>query len=613
MDQYYSDSEPEEDQEVTEQQRLTVVDLVRHMMLITEQSPENGPEMLQQLMCLLRPFFPGMPRGMPRDPLSALKGLTESWDIVYTVMGDGVYWHRGLEAGIRANMANDTTKVMFDIHISATPLPQRTNPSLVTWTILGRLHEGTKPPGDPFAVGVFCGNSVPSFVDFLHQVCEEAQHLCNRYNEQHILLTIKPRVVMADATARAYIKGTIPECDLYGCIKCCIKGEFLQEYNLTSFFNGTTPTPPRTHDFFIRGHYDATHRVSQQPMTPLARLPIDVIRDVIVGDNRHLLHIGIAKTLFFGYAEGYGRLNAMEAHLIPSLENALFNVRFPHERKPRQFGQYVSFWSHTMWGHFLDIVGIIVLKPLIRPEYYENYSKLHWAVALCSHKRYTRFLPYARVLLEDFVTEQENMVGHLTSTFHYLLHLVDEVERFGPLALQSTYPFEEELGVLKHKVDLERAAHPVQQIARALLLREAAQRCHQFADPVLFPIVSNRGLRVEIRKNFLLRDISAEGNDLNSWFLVPGPFNDGQVVLFDGATKDPFAVFGYPLSQQRALHVHPVQVPIGLNTYDTYDKTNLQAREKFQLKDMICKLCLIPVGISGAAFVPLTESFAEEP
>ncbi|XP_058056155.1 uncharacterized protein LOC131207554 [Anopheles bellator] len=302
------------------------------MMLITEQSSETGPAMLQQRMCLLRQFFPGM----PRDPLTALKGLTESWNIVYTVMGDGVYWHRGLEAGIRANMANDTTKVKFDIHINATPLPQPTNPLLATWTIQARLHEGTKPPGDPFVVGVFCGDSLPPFVDFLRPLCEEVRSLCTTYDDGHILLTIKPRAVMADATARAYIKGTKHQYGLYGCTICCITGVFVTEFNLVTF-NGISI--PRTHTLFTGRYYDTTHRVSELTMTPLARMPIDVIKDVIVGDNRHLLHIGIAKTLFFGYAEGYGRLNAMEAHLIPSLENALFNVRFPHERKPRQFGQ----------------------------------------------------------------------------------------------------------------------------------------------------------------------------------------------------------------------------------------------------------------------------------
>lgn len=47
-------------------------------------------------------------------------------------------------------------------------------------------------------------------------------------------------------------------------------------------------------------------RVTPVPIvTPLLRLPIDMVEDVIVSDSLHLLHLGVMKRLLTIYKDGH--------------------------------------------------------------------------------------------------------------------------------------------------------------------------------------------------------------------------------------------------------------------------------------------------------------------
>ncbi|XP_052859970.1 uncharacterized protein LOC128267214 [Anopheles cruzii] len=617
---YHSDSEPELDADeleadrrvfnsVTEEERQKARELTRRMVLICEQHAENGPKMLKQILCALGPLIPGL----PKDPRTALEESIGPWSNESIEMQGGVYWHRGFENGIRANRATDQKDLTFDIQVDEVSLEQMTKPTFLAWIIMARLHEGSKPPGEPFVVGVFCGDAEPHCEEFLGPFIEEAERLCEApltINGDSV--TVKPRVVITDVAARAFVKGTVHQSNYYGCPKCTIKGKFVSGSTITFF--GKRNTNPRTNEEFRRGVYAGTHQLVRderdgQPfMTPLARLPIDLVQNVIVGENRRLLHIGAMKTLFFAFADGLGNIQAMERQHRELMETTLHGFRYPHERKQPNYVTDIAKWPHTMWGCFLDIVGVVILKPAIKEQYYDNYCRLHWAVAICNNRRYRHLLNYARLLIEDFVKEHQKLVGYVTSTFHCLLHLVDEVEMFGALPLQSAYPFKAAHSNLKHRVDVTKRTPPEQQIARALLLREAARRGEK---PLpLIPIPTNDDLRVVIREKFVLRCESISADDKNSWFLAPNSASGGQVVKFLKASADPFTVYGQPLAEQTTSYKHPVNVPDGLNVFTSIDKTQLQNTKEYRLKDMICKLCPLNMQ-SYTAFVPLPESFAE--
>ncbi|XP_058064769.1 uncharacterized protein LOC131214412, partial [Anopheles bellator] len=275
---YHSDSEPEANSEesveaflqlfnsATERQRNAAEDLVNSMKLIIEQNRHRPSLMAQQIMHKLRPLIPGMPKNLQTALVPR-----EFWNIESTEIQGGVYWHRGLEAGIRANRASDAKELTFDVGIEEVPLDQLTNSEFRAWVIQARLHEATNPPGAPFVVGVFCGDSRPLCEEFLGPFIEEAARLCElsmTVNGESLI--VKPRLVIADVAARAFIKGTVHQSDYYGCTKCTIKGKLVSDSTITFF--GETKTKPRTNEEFRGGVYAGTHQrmADGQPVaTPL--------------------------------------------------------------------------------------------------------------------------------------------------------------------------------------------------------------------------------------------------------------------------------------------------------------------------------------------------------
>ncbi|XP_052863200.1 uncharacterized protein LOC128269836 [Anopheles cruzii] len=205
---YHSDSDPilspvdlKADREqflgATQEQREIVVYLVCKSSLICEKSPK----MVQQILCTLGSFFPGM----VKDPRSVFQA--PQWEIKPTniVNGHGKvvgsFWHRGLEVGIRAQspLTIDIKDIEYYLHVAKVPLGQPARPTFQAWTVQAQLLDATREPGEPFVVSMLCGNSKPSAPVLLGPVCNEANQLRRNAN-------VKPRAVLADAESRALLK-----------------------------------------------------------------------------------------------------------------------------------------------------------------------------------------------------------------------------------------------------------------------------------------------------------------------------------------------------------------------------------------------------------------------
>ncbi|KAE9522831.1 hypothetical protein AGLY_016793 [Aphis glycines] len=78
----------------------------------------------------------------------------------------------------------------------------------------------------------------------------------------------------------------------------------------------------------------------------------------------------------------------------------------------------------------------------------------------------SQFINYARKLVSHFVTSFKSLYGshNVSYNVHGLLHLVNDVEEFGPVDNFSAYRFENYLGKLKKKI--RKDDKPLQQIAR---------------------------------------------------------------------------------------------------------------------------------------------------
>lgn len=151
-----------------------------------------------------------------------------------------------------------------------------------------------------------------------------------------------------------------------------------------------------------------------------------------------------------------------------TLENMKHNVPLEFQRKPRSL-LYFRQWKGTEFRHLLNYTGPVVFKNVLRSDVYNNYLTLNIAMTILSseiHCKNSEFINYARKLLSHFVTSFKSLYGshNVSYNVHWLLHLVDDVEKFGPLDNFSAYRFENYLGKLKKKN--RKDDKPLQQIAR---------------------------------------------------------------------------------------------------------------------------------------------------
>lgn len=129
----------------------------------------------------------------------------------------------------------------------------------------------------------------------------------------------------------------------------------------------------------------------------------------------------------------------------------------------------IKYWKATEFRTFILYIGIVVLKGRLEDKEYKMFLKLFGAVTICSSKMYTPYLSLARKLFLDFIEDHINIYGDgsITINIHNTSHVVDDVERFGPLDTISAYAFENHLYSLKTK--LKQCNHPLKQIARRII------------------------------------------------------------------------------------------------------------------------------------------------
>ena len=127
-------------------------------------------------------------------------------------------------------------------------------------------------------------------------------------------------------------------------------------------------------------------------------------------------------------------------------------------------------WKASEHSKCFAYTGIVAFENVLSPEQYNHY--LTFAVAimriLCSEELCLEFADYAGDLLKNVVSNSaclygESFVGH---NVHGLIHLAEDVKRYGSLYNFSAFPFESYLNVLKKKI---RKSHkPLEQLVKRL-------------------------------------------------------------------------------------------------------------------------------------------------
>lgn len=248
--------------------------------------------------------------------------------------------------------------------------------------------------------------------------------------------------------------GVIGHNGYSSCLKCTTEGEYNYEYHVMIFpeLNATL----RTDAEFRAGIYENHHK----ERTVLEKIiNLDIVKDFPIGDALHLIDLGITKRFLQGWK--LGNMNNYNAKWstrdIENISTFLKQCKMPREIHRSVRGLHdLAHWKGTEYRTFLLYLSIIVLDKFFKCKaIFEHFLNFYCAIMICSRNDLCeKNCDIARFLIRDFLEGVKLLYGkHLfTSNMHNLSHLIDDVERYGPLHTFSAYPFESKLYWLKRLI-----------------------------------------------------------------------------------------------------------------------------------------------------------------
>ncbi|XP_041768132.1 uncharacterized protein LOC121591554 [Anopheles merus] len=251
---------------------------------------------LNLLLGHLRHHFPltKLPRDARTLMNTPVSGAPET--ALTPIAGGQLAFYQGVEKCLLSYFRDcQPTQEGFELNIFVDGLPLHKSSRTQFWPILMQAHNVPDTP--VMTVAIFCGESKPLFVkEFLQPFVDEMNRLFVT------CLTIKSpsywveaRAIIADAPARAFIKGVKSHNAYSACMKCTIVGE-LEGHRM--YFPYGEQCAHRNHKDFCDDKYP-THVNNPTPFTSL--LGCDIIDDFVSAEDIHLKRLNY----FFGNAQHY--------------------------------------------------------------------------------------------------------------------------------------------------------------------------------------------------------------------------------------------------------------------------------------------------------------------
>lgn len=366
-----------------------------------------------------------------------------------------------------------------------------------------------------------------------------------------------------------------------------------------------------------------TDKKHHKYVSPIEQLSINMITQIPVADDLHLLHHGVIKRLLYGLTNtkinnkraGFAiRWNYEECRKI---SKELKSIKMPFEirRSVRGLNDLCN-WKASEFRCFLHYLGIVILKEHLPKQYYTHFLYLFCATTICSSNLYTNFLDIAEKLYVEYVESFIDLYGskYITSNFHNLVHVVDDVRNLGVLPTLSAYPFESALYTIKNllrkgNAPLIQAAHRIKEISKASLhntVTENPYPCFKknndggnITDNSYKSTLTNSSFffRMET-KDFVLDGTQYE----NKWYLS----NDNEIVEVKNFIKldSTTLIYGSNLKEKKDFFVYPFKSShLNIYTSDCEPERN----NIYPIHCIKSKLVAIKQG-SWTVFIPLLHT-----
>lgn len=357
---------------------------------------------------------------------------------------------------------------------------------------------------------------------------------------------------------------------------------------------------PRTDESF-RTKADPQHHKGE---TPLTELPIDMVLDFPVGDELHLLHLGLTKKFLNGWRSGTFGMRTKWSHRNENdISKYLLscNIHKPSEihRQIRGLSELAR-WKGTELRTFMLYTSITVLKKFLPPKHFKHYLLFYCSVVILGNEYHCKnLIDIADQMIQSFLKFFKSIYGiqHFTSNLHNLKHLVEEVRKFGVLSNFSAYSFENKLQDIKKLV--RNGNLLLNQIAKRIL----EDKCDGNSKPTTCASVtlSNKvhfrspqfdriGLKYTVYRELNTKDFKLSNTIENQWFLTRTYdiicvnyfvfYSDKTCFCYGSKITEKFSFFEVPLDSEVLL------------IYGA--KKELKKAKLYPIEEIACKLFCLP-------------------
>ncbi len=460
-------SEPDTDQDSSESSDNDSDDwVIKHLAQwsIEENIPQKS---VRALLLILHRRFPGIPLD-PRTLLSTPRNTNVK------ELAGGVYHHFGIASCLQNLFISEEnldkfsgcSELLMQCNIDGLPLFKSTG--LQLWPILGMLK---KPCiATPFIIGVYAGRTKPTnIVEFLNDFVNEASLLENtEINLSGTTYKFYIHSFVCDAPARSFLKCTKLYSGYYSCDRCIQSGKYMGRMTFPEI-----NSPLRTNEAFNE-MLNEEHHVGDVK-SPLTRLSsMGMVTDFIL-DYMHVICLGVMRKLLQCWVKGplRTRLSAKQVVEISERQKSM-RLSIPSEfaRKPRPLSE-LDRWKATEFRLFLLYTGPHALNGILHHDVYKHFLLLHVAIScLISSTLCKTMCNYAQKLLIMFVQHAPKLYGaeFVIYNVHSLIHIADDVRRFGALDAISSFPYENHLQSIKKII--RKPSSPLQQVIKRIFEKQ---------------------------------------------------------------------------------------------------------------------------------------------
>jgi hypothetical protein len=465
----------------------------------------------------------------------------------------------------------------------------------------------------PFLIGAYNGLEKPSSAnDFLKDFVEEFNYLCaNGLNNTNTNIVFQ--TLICDAPAKSFVTLTKGHSGFYSCSKCEQKGRYLNGRVCFPILN--TPPILRTDTGFVQRNQEQHHLevgVSLLETIPnfgmVTNVPLDYMHLVLLGVMRKLINLWIR-----------GKVpNRLGSQMVLKASNRLTDMRncMPDEfaRRPQPL-KHIDNWKATELRQILLYSGPIVFRRVLDPEKYLHFLALHVSLRILSSVKHIgdeANVHFADELLQYFVKNFGRIYGRcfMSHNIHGLLHIADDVRKFGTVDTFCAFPFENFMQELKKYV--RKSEKPLQQLARRYAELEAVSIANPEHSnrPVTFsglhtdgPLPHGICTDPQYRKA-KLKCLTLGTNEANNCALT----HRGEIIVVSNIAYCPqeqmTVLIGNAFQEKEDLYKKPLKSS-SLGIYKVTSLSTATGVWKFSYID--CKLVKLPFGRYHAVF-PLLHS-----